>query len=82
MEVFVGEDDVAFLGEARDSGHARKVARGVDVAGFAAEEGGEVTIERAEAALQRRVVRYDRAADPAPHSSHARVASRQIEGTG
>lgn len=45
VKVFVREDDVAFLGEAGDAGHARQITCGVDVAGFTTEEGGEFFFE-------------------------------------
>jgi len=45
VDVFVGEDDVALLGEGGDAGEAGQVAGGVDVAGFLAEEGGEFFLQ-------------------------------------
>jgi hypothetical protein len=45
VEVLVGEDHVALLGEGCDARHAGEVAGGVDVAGFAAEKGGELFLK-------------------------------------
>ena len=45
VEVFVAEDDVAFLGEGLDGRHAGDVAGDGDVAGFLADEGGEFFLE-------------------------------------
>jgi len=63
---------IAFLSE-RTDGDARMALGALELA---AEEGAEVTLERAEAALQRRVVRYDRAAD-----QHYDYASAWIKAT-
>ena len=45
MKVFIGQDDIALLGKGRDARHARKIAGGMHVAGFAPEEGGEFFLE-------------------------------------
>ena len=45
VDVLVGENDVTLLGEGGDAGETGEVAGGVDVAGFAAEEGGEFFLE-------------------------------------
>ena len=45
VDVFVGENDVPFLGETGNAGDAGKVAGRMHVAGFAAEEVGEFLFE-------------------------------------
>jgi putative ATPase len=66
------DEAISFLA-GRTDGDARMALGALDLA---AEEGGEVTLERAEAALQRRVVRYDKAAD-----QHFDYASAWIKAT-
>lgn len=66
------DEAIAFLSE-RTDGDARMALSALELA---AQDGGEVSLERAEAALQRRVVRYDKAAD-----QHYNYASAWIKAT-
>jgi putative ATPase len=70
--IAANDEAIAFLA-GRTDGDARMALGALDLA---AEEDGEVTLERAEAALQRRVVRYDKAAD-----QHFDYASAWIKAT-
>ncbi len=70
--IAASDEAIAFLA-GRTDGDARMALGALDLA---AEEDGEVTLERAEAALQRRVVRYDKAAD-----QHFDYASAWIKAT-
>jgi putative ATPase len=71
-EIPASDDALRFLAE-RTDGDARMALGALELAG---EEPGEVSLERAEAALQRRVVRYDKAAD-----QHYDYASAWIKAT-
>jgi putative ATPase len=66
------DEAIAFLAERAD-GDARVALGALEIA---AEEGGTVDVERAERALQRRAIRYDRAAD-----QHHDYASAWIKAT-
>jgi putative ATPase len=66
------DDAVTFLAE-RSEGDARVALGALEIA---SEEPGEVTVERAEKALQRRAIRYDKAAD-----QHYDYASAWIKAT-
>ncbi len=45
VDVFIGKDDVTLLGEGGDAGETRQITGGVDVAGLAAEEIGELFLQ-------------------------------------
>jgi putative ATPase len=66
------DEAIAFLAE-RSDGDARVALGALELA---AEDGGQVTMERAEAALQQRAIRYDKAAD-----QHYDYASAWIKAT-